>query len=45
MTVKGCDQIAVVDRGGVTELGNHEELLEKKGLYHNLWLKQGAKED
>jgi len=41
-TVKNCDQIAVLDKGGVAELGTHDELLEKKGLYHELWMKQGG---
>jgi ABC-type multidrug transport system fused ATPase/permease subunit len=41
-TVKKCDQIAVLEDGGVKELGNHETLLEKKGLYHELWTKQGG---
>ena len=42
VTVKDCDKIAVLGNGGVLELGNHEQLLEKKGLYHELWEKQGA---
>ena len=44
-TVKNCDKIAVLDRGGVKELGSHMELLKEKGLYNDLWIKQGAKED
>ena len=45
MTVKGCDKIAVLGHGGVEELGSHAELLAKKGLYHELWEKQGAASD
>lgn len=41
-TVKNCDQIAVLSEGGVKELGDHTALLEKKGLYHELWTKQGG---
>lgn len=42
VTVKDCDKIAVLGDGGVLELGNHDELLEQEGLYHELWEKQGA---
>ena len=42
VTVKDCDKIAVLGSGGVLELGNHDQLLEQKGLYHELWEKQGA---
>jgi ATP-binding cassette subfamily B (MDR/TAP) protein 1 len=41
-TVKNCDQICVLDGGGVKELGSHSELLDKKGLYSELWMKQGG---
>jgi len=44
-TVRNCNKIAVLDRGGVKELGSHTELLKEKGLYNDLWMKQGAKED
>ncbi len=35
-TVKNADQIVVMDRGEVVEIGNHEELTKKKGAYYNL---------
>ena len=41
-TVKNCGKIAVLDGGGVKELGSHTELLSKKGLYAELWMKQGG---
>ena len=44
-TVKKCDKIVVLDRGGVKEQGSHSELLEQKGLYHTLWSKQGGKDE
>lgn len=45
VTVKNCDWIAVLDDGGVAELGSHDELVKQEGLYHELWMKQGAKEE
>ena len=42
-TVKKCDKIVVLDRGGVKEQGSHAKLLKQKGLYHTLWYKQGGK--
>jgi ATP-binding cassette subfamily B protein len=41
-TIVNADQIAVLDQGKVTELGRHEELLEKGGLYADLWYRQAA---
>ena len=35
-TVKDADQIIVLDKGRVTEIGNHEELVAKKGMYFKL---------
>lgn len=35
-TVKDSDVLFVVDKGVVSESGTHDELLEKKGLYHKL---------
>lgn len=36
-TVKNCDTIFVMDKGGVIESGNHSELLRKNALYKSLW--------
>jgi ATP-binding cassette subfamily B protein len=41
-TVRGADQIAVVDDGRVVEIGRHEELLEAGGLYADLYTTQFA---
>ena len=35
-TVKNADQIIVLDKGKVVEIGNHSTLIEKKGAYFNL---------
>ena len=35
-TVKNADQIVVLDKGRVMEVGNHEQLTKKRGAYYNL---------
>lgn len=35
-TVKNADQIIVLDQGKVAEIGNHENLTQKKGIYYQL---------
>lgn len=39
-TITSADQILVLHAGKVVEAGNHQELLERKGRYHNMWRKQ-----
>lgn len=41
-TVRDADIIVVMDHGRVVETGNHEELLEKKGIYYKLYMTQFA---
>ena len=36
-TVHKANQIIVLDKGSIVEAGKHEELIENKGLYHNLY--------
>lgn len=36
-TIKDCDKIIVLHKGKIVEMGKHEELLERKGLYSKLW--------
>ncbi len=36
-TIKNADKIVVLEQGKVHEEGTHNELLGKKGLYHNMW--------
>ena len=35
-TVKNADQIVVLDKGRIVEVGNHKELVSRKGNYYNL---------
>ena len=35
-TIRDCDEIIVMDRGQVVERGNHQELMDKHGLYEQL---------
>lgn len=35
-TVKNADQIIVLDNGTVVEIGNHTDLIKKRGYYYNL---------
>jgi ATP-binding cassette, subfamily B, bacterial len=35
-TVKNADHIVVLEKGQITELGTHRELVEEKGFYFNL---------
>jgi ATP-binding cassette subfamily B protein len=39
-TIMHADRIYVLERGDVVETGNHENLLEQKGLYFAMWRQQ-----
>ncbi len=41
-TIRNADIILVMDQGHVVEQGSHEELLEKKGAYYELYQSQFA---
>ena len=43
-TIVNADQIIVLDEGRVAERGSHEELLERGGLYAELWQRQAAEQ-
>ena len=36
-TIRHADCIYVVEKGKILEFGNHEELIDKQGIYENLW--------
>jgi len=35
-TVRNADQIVVLDKGNIVEIGNHKSLIDKKGKYYDL---------
>jgi ABC-type glutathione transport system ATPase component len=39
-TITSADQILVLHAGKVAESGTHQELLDRKGRYYNMWRKQ-----
>lgn len=42
-TIRHADQIVVMDKGQIVEIGNHELLMKKKGNYYNLVSSQNEK--
>ncbi len=39
-TIQKCDKIIVMHKGRVKEMGTHQQLLKKRGLYYKLYLLQ-----
>ena len=39
-TIKNADTIMYIDKGGIAEAGSHDELLENKGAYYELYMSQ-----
>lgn len=37
-TIQGADRILVLSGNEIVEEGNHKELLEKKGMYYQLYM-------
>lgn len=44
-TVQNADCIVVIDEGRAVEQGTHEELLERRGKYYELWHMAGRREN
>jgi ATP-binding cassette subfamily B protein len=41
-TIAAMDRIIVLDRGRIVEIGSHEDLLQKDGLYARYWRRQSG---
>ena len=41
-TIQDADCIVVMDQGKIVEMGNHDELITRKGRYYNLYMTQFA---
>ena len=39
-TIRNADTIAVMEKGQITEMGSHDELVSQEGLYARLWAVQ-----
>jgi ATP-binding cassette subfamily B multidrug efflux pump len=39
-TIRDADNVVVIDNGEIVEQGSHQQLLDKHGFYHNLYLSQ-----
>jgi ATP-binding cassette subfamily B protein len=44
-TVSNADQILFLENGRIVEMGNHEQLIRKKGRYSSLWTLQKFEQD
>ena len=39
-TIKNCDRILVMDKGQIVEEGTYDALMEKKGMFYELAIRQ-----
>jgi ATP-binding cassette subfamily B protein len=44
-TIHNADLLLVLDQGQIVERGKHNELLERKGFYYNLYMSQFRRQD
>ncbi len=44
-TIAHADRIYVLERGKIAEVGSHDQLLQKQGLYYALWRQQIASKE
>jgi ATP-binding cassette, subfamily B, multidrug efflux pump len=39
-TIRDADEVVVIDHGEIVERGTHQQLLDKRGFYHHLYVSQ-----
>jgi ABC-type multidrug transport system fused ATPase/permease subunit len=39
-TIRNVDRILFLDTGSIVEQGSHDELMDRRGRYHDLWMRQ-----
>ena len=44
-TIKNCDRILYISHKGIAEMGSHDELMAKRGLYYQLYTAQAQEEE
>jgi len=43
-TVRAADRILVIESGRIAEQGSHDELIQSRGRYHELYTRQSLRE-
>ena len=39
-TIRDADTVVVINNGAIVEQGSHQELLDRRGFYHHLYVSQ-----